>query len=127
MFLGMRGVRLSSELQRSMVLMNFLRKYVIGTALGLFVGRMGLREHFSGQGLRERRDRRNYRGVRLGAMAVVIVLEVFENVADVQEGVAIEPNVHERGLHTREHACDPALVDATNQRELFLALDINFD
>ncbi len=60
-------------------------------------------------------------------MAVVIVFEIFENVADVQEGVAIQPDIHERGLHSREHACDPALVDTANQRELFFALDINFN
>jgi hypothetical protein len=29
----------------------------------------------------------------------IVVLEVFENVADVQEGVAVQTNVHEGGLH----------------------------
>jgi hypothetical protein len=32
-------------------------------------------------------------------MPGIVVLEVFENVADVQEGVAVETNVHEGGLH----------------------------
>ena len=32
-------------------------------------------------------------------MAVIVVLEVFENVADVEKRVAIQANVHECGLH----------------------------
>jgi hypothetical protein len=32
-------------------------------------------------------------------LAVIVVLKVFENVADVEECVAIEANVHESGLH----------------------------
>jgi hypothetical protein len=61
------------------------------------------------------------------AMAVIIVFEIFENVADVQESVAVEADIDERGLHTGEDAGDAAFVDATDQRELFFALDINFD
>jgi hypothetical protein len=34
------------------------------------------------------------------AMAVIVVLEIFENVADVQEGVAVETDIDEGGLHT---------------------------
>jgi len=32
-------------------------------------------------------------------MPGIVVLEVFENVADIQEGVAVQTNVHEGGLH----------------------------
>ena len=41
--------------------------------------------------------------------------------------VAVETDIDEGGLHTGEHAGDAAFVDATDQRELFFALDINFD
>ena len=60
-------------------------------------------------------------------MAVIVILKIFENVTDVQEGVAIESDIDEGGLHTGEDACNAALVDATDQREFFFALDINFD
>jgi len=43
----------------------------------------------------------------------------FENVADVQEGVAVEPNVHEGGLHAWEDAGDFSFVDAADEREFF--------
>src|SRR5689334_25138449 len=45
-------------------------------------------------------------------MAVVVILEIFENVTDVQEGIAIEANVHESGLHAGEDAGDFTFVDA---------------
>ena len=61
------------------------------------------------------------------AMAVIVILKIFEYVADVQERVAVETDIDEGGLHTREDAGNAAFVDATYQRELFFALDINFD
>jgi hypothetical protein len=60
-------------------------------------------------------------------MPVIVVLEVFENVADVQEGVAVETNVHEGGLHAGEDAGDFSFVDAADEREFFFPLDVNFD
>jgi hypothetical protein len=46
------------------------------------------------------RRQRSHRGLRLLVrMPVIVVLEVFENVADVKESVAVETNVHESGLH----------------------------
>jgi hypothetical protein len=60
-------------------------------------------------------------------VAVIVILKIFENVADVQEGVAVKPDVHESGLHTRKHPRDTAFVDTADQRELFFALDVNFD
>jgi len=58
---------------------------------------------------------------------VIVVFEVFENVADVQEGVAIKANVHESGLHAGEDAGDFSFVDAADEGEFFFALDVNFD
>ncbi len=45
---------------------------------------------------------------------VVVFLEMFQKIADVQEGVAIEANVNEGRLHTRKDSGDPALVKASN-------------
>ncbi len=80
----------------------------------------------------DRRTNRGWQGRRRGLMvlmrlAVIVVLEVFENVADVEESVAIEANVHERGLHTGEDAGDSSFVDAADEGEFFFALDVNFD
>src|SRR5450755_2002345 len=73
-------------------------------------------------------NRRGCGSVRLRVpMTVLIIFQIFENVADVQEGVAVETNVHESGLHTRKHPRYAAFVDTTDQRELFFALDVNFD
>jgi hypothetical protein len=67
-------------------------------------------------------------GVRIAVpMAVIVILEIFENVADVQESIAVEADIDEGGLHSGEDARNAAFVDATDQRELFFALDINFD
>ncbi len=60
-------------------------------------------------------------------MSVIVVFEIFENVADVQEGVAIETNFDESGLHSREDAGDFTFVDAADEGEFFFALDVNFD
>jgi hypothetical protein len=38
---------------------------------------------------------------RLDRSDVVILLEMFQEIADVQEGVAIEADVHEGRLHPR--------------------------
>ena len=66
------------------------------------------------------------RGMRL-LVPVVVVFQVFEYVADVQESVAIQSDVHESGLHARKDAGDFAFVDAADERELFFALDVDFD
>jgi hypothetical protein len=60
-------------------------------------------------------------------VAVIIVFEIFENVADVKESIAIEADVNESGLHAGEDAGDSAFVDTANEGELFFALDVNFD
>ena len=63
----------------------------------------------------------------LVAMAVVVVFKVFENVADVEERIAIEADVHESRLHARKDAGDSAFVDAADECELFFALNVDFD
>jgi len=60
-------------------------------------------------------------------LAVIVVLEVLEDVTNVQEGVAIQANVHKRGLHAREDAGNFSFIDAANESEFLFALDINFD
>jgi hypothetical protein len=60
-------------------------------------------------------------------MPVIVILKIFENVADVKEGIAIEADIDESGLHAGEDAGDFAFVDAADEGELFFALDVNFD
>jgi hypothetical protein len=83
------------------------------------------RQDFGGDG---RGSLRRALAVRIAvAMAVIVILKIFEYVADVQESVAVESDIDESGLHSGEHASDAALVDATDKREFLFALDINFD
>ena len=49
-----------------------------------------------------------------------------DEVARACKGIAIQADVYEGRLHSGEHAGDAALIDAANQREFFLALDIDF-
>jgi hypothetical protein len=60
-------------------------------------------------------------------LAVIVVFEVFEYVANVQEGVAVQSDVNEGRLHAGQDAGNSAFVDAADQRELFFALDVNLD
>jgi len=76
---------------------------------------------------RGRRKRRRSCGCVRVRMAVIIVFQIFEHVADVEECIAIEADVNESGLHAGEDAGDSAFVDAANEGELFFALDVNFD
>src|SRR4029077_1784830 len=45
---------------------------------------------------------------------VVEFLQIFEEVADVEEGVAIEANLHKGRLHAGKHARDTPFVDAAD-------------
>ena len=45
---------------------------------------------------------------------VVVLFQVFQEIADVQEGIAIEANIDEGRLHTGEDSCDAAFVEASN-------------
>lgn len=49
-----------------------------------------------------------------GGYDVVEFFEVFEEVADVEESVAIESDFDEGRLHAWQHACDTAFVNASN-------------
>jgi hypothetical protein len=60
------------------------------------------------------------------SLAVIIIFQVFENVADVQEGITIQADIDEGRLHAREDASDAALIDTADERKFFFALDINF-
>ena len=72
--------------------------------------------------------RRGNGGLRLLVrMPGIIVFEVFENIADVEKGVAVETNVHEGGLHAGKDAGDFSFVDAADEREFFFPLDVDFD
>ena len=52
--------------------------------------------------------------IRLDGRDVVVILEMFQEIADVQEGVAIEADIHEGRLHSRKNACDPTLVETSD-------------
>jgi hypothetical protein len=58
---------------------------------------------------------------------VIVVLEIFENVADVQKRVAVQADVHESGLHAREDAGDFSFVDTADERKFLFPLDVNLD
>ncbi len=59
-------------------------------------------------------------------MPVIVILEIFENVADVEEGIAIEADIDESGLHAGEDASDFAFVDAADEGELFFRARCKF-
>src|SRR5271157_176265 len=72
-------------------------------------------------------SRQRGRGRISVSLTVIIILEVFENVADIQEGVAIQANIHECRLHARQNARDFSLIDAADERELFLTRNVDLD
>ena len=51
---------------------------------------------------------------RLDGCDVIVFLEMFQKIADVQEGVAIEADVNEGRLHTRKNSGDAAFVKTSN-------------
>ena len=48
---------------------------------------------------------------------------LLEHVVDVEEGVALEAELDERGLHAGEHPADAALIDVADDAAVRLALD----
>jgi hypothetical protein len=66
-----------------------------------------------------------------GAVAVTAGVEVggvagfFHEVGDVEEGVALETDVHKGGLHAREDAGDFAVIDGTGEGVFVLALVVD--
>jgi hypothetical protein len=106
--------------------------FAVGVRRGVFTGVRAKRfagQQFDGGFARFRRGRDGGAGRVLLAMsmAVIVIFEIFENVGDVQESVAIEADVNESGLHTGEHAGDAAFVDAADEGEFLFALDVNLD
>src|SRR5580704_1571027 len=73
------------------------------------------------------RRRRGVHGRLLVRMPMVVVLQVFENITNVEEGVAVETNIHESRLHAGKDAGDFSFVDAADEGEFFFALDVDFD
>jgi hypothetical protein len=61
------------------------------------------------------------------AMAVIVIFQIFKNVADVQESVAIEADVNEGRLHAWEDSSNFSFVDASDEREFLFPLDVDFD
>src|SRR5262249_5004679 len=118
-----------------LIMMRFGMSFVMLVLIVMLFALVGfgsatLTDRFAGQNFRSDGSGcwRRAVAVRIAvAMAVIVVFEIFEDVADVQEGVTVEADIDEGGLHTGEDASNAALVDATDQRELFFALDINFD
>jgi len=87
------------------------------------------RQHFSWQDFDGRSSLRRQRGhnsipLRL---TMIVILKVFEDVADIQKRIAIQADIHERRLHARQNARDFSLVDAADERELFLTLNVDLD
>jgi hypothetical protein len=61
------------------------------------------------------------------SVPVFVVLQVFEYVAYIQEGVAIEADVDEGRLHAGEYPRHFSFVNAADKRELFFALDVDLN
>jgi hypothetical protein len=61
------------------------------------------------------------------SVPVFVVLKVFEYVAYIQEGVAIEADVDKRRLHAGEYPRHFSFVNAADKRELFFALDVDLN
>ena len=68
-------------------------------------------------------------GRRLGALVFVTRFELLErlervhHVRHVEEAIALEPELHEGGLHAGQHLRDAPLVDVAHHSALILALD----
>jgi len=109
---------------------GFFKAGFVGVNVLMPVGG-GVSQRFAGKQFDNVGGRRRIGGGSGGgigmSVAVVVVFEIFEDIADVKEGIAIEADVNESGLHAGEDAGDSAFVDAANESELFFALDVNFD
>jgi hypothetical protein len=106
-------------------------RFVFVTLFDMFLaGRVRARKNFSRQRLYGSGGlHRSGMAVRLGmrmAVIVVVVFEIFKNVADVKERIAIQADVDECRLHSRQDARHAALINAADEREFFFALDVNF-
>src|SRR5947208_7654654 len=83
-------------------------------------------KHFHGR--TNSRGQRCHGSLRLLVwVPVIVVFEIFKNIADIQESVAIQTDVHESGLHAWQNAGNFSFVDAADESELFFPLDVDFD
>ncbi len=73
--------------------------------------------------------RRELGGARFGFLEdlVVLFLVLVKEVGNIEEGVALEADVHKRGLHAGEHTADAALVNAADQADVGVPFEINLD
>jgi hypothetical protein len=111
------------------VVTRFTVFFVVGLIV-TFVRFGTVRERLTRQNFGDHRRGRRSRGERMRiavSMTMIVIFEIFENVADVQEGVAVQADVDEGRLHARKDAGDAAFVNTPDQREFLLALNINFD
>jgi hypothetical protein len=52
---------------------------------------------------------------------------LIEEIRNVEERIAFQPHVHERGLHSGQNARNAALMDAACQRIFIGALEVNLN
>ena len=101
---------------------------VIRTERSRFIGAVSAGKRLTRQSLNQGSRGWNGRRRRVTMTVVVIVVfKILEDVADIKESVAIQPDIHECRLHAWKNASNAALVDAPDQREFFFALDVDFD
>jgi hypothetical protein len=110
---------------------GFFAVSFVGVLFLMFMRGSGVAQRFAGKQFnnvgRSRRKRRRCGWLVRVRVPVIVVFEIFENVADVEESIAIKADIDESGLHAGEDAGDSAFVDAANEGKLFFALDVNFD
>jgi hypothetical protein len=49
-----------------------------------------------------------------GSNNVVVIFEIFQEIADVQKSIAIQADVYEGRLHAGKHARDTAFIDTAD-------------
>jgi hypothetical protein len=107
---------------------------LLGFAVGFFAYEfwrwrlVRMAQYFSGQFDRQGTGRLALSWCRrlFVAVAVIVIFQIFKNVADIQEGVAVQADIHECRLHAWQNAGNSAFVDATDECEFFFALDVDF-
>jgi hypothetical protein len=77
--------------------------------------------------LRRRRRLRFGAGFFAGGHALIVFARLLQKIGDIEEGVSLEPEFDEGGLHPRQNACDASFVNAAYERILVGALEVNFD
>jgi hypothetical protein len=95
----------------------------IGRRFGAALGRIRSAVRRSRQrGRRIRLRRKHFAALLLhffnfifdGRNDVIVVLEIFEEIAHIKKCVAIEADIHKSRLHAGQHACNAAFVNASD-------------